>query len=164
MKGVGGIPQLPKRRVRSPWSPMALLSEDQIEAVHEASMHILENFGIEMMSASACDLFAGRGAAVDRDTMTVRVDRGMVGEALETAPPVHTLTPRNPENALTLGGDHINFTLVAGPPNVHDFERGRRAGNYDDYCDFTRLAQHYCRTNVSMSRRSAVEGRLMAST
>ena len=53
------------------------------------------------------------------------------------------LTPRNPENALTLGGDHINFTLVAGPPNVHDFERGRRAGNYDDYCDFTRLAQHF---------------------
>ena len=143
MKGVGGIPQLPKRRVRSPWSPMALLSEDQIEAVHEASMHILENFGIEMMSASACDLFAGWGAAVDRDTMTVRIDRGMVGEALETAPPVHTLTPRNPENALTLGGDHINFTLVAGPPNVHDFERGRRAGNYDDYCDFTRLAQHF---------------------
>lgn len=122
---------------------MALLSDDQVEAIHEASMHILENFGMEMMSAAACDLFARAGASVDRDTMTVRMDRGMVDEALKTAPSVYTLTPRNSENRLTLGGNHINFTLVAGPPNVHDFERGRRAGNHADYCDFTRLAQHF---------------------
>jgi trimethylamine---corrinoid protein Co-methyltransferase len=32
---------------------------------------------------------------------------------------------------------------VAGPPNVHDFRRGRRPGNYADYCDFIRLAQHF---------------------
>ncbi|TIT72535.1 MAG: methyltransferase, partial [Mesorhizobium sp.] len=37
----------------------------------------------------------------------------------------------------------INFTLVAGPPNVHDMERGRRAGNLADYCDLVRLAQHF---------------------
>ncbi len=143
MKGDGVIPQLPRRDVRSPWAPMALLSDDQIEAIHEASMHILENLGIEMMSATACDLFQSAGAFVDRDTMTVRIDRGMVEQALETTPAVHTLTPRNETNRITLGGNHINFTMVAGPPNVHDFERGRRAGNYDDYCDFTRLAQHF---------------------
>ena len=32
---------------------------------------------------------------------------------------------------------------MAGPPNVHDCERGRRAGNYRDYCDFIRLAQYF---------------------
>jgi len=42
-----------------------------------------------------------------------------------------------------MGGNHINFGLVAGPPNVHDFERGRRPGNYADYCDFIRLAQYF---------------------
>ncbi len=140
---VQSIPQLARRDVQSPWVPMALLSDDQIEAIHEASMHILENLGIEMMSATACDLFARSGAEVDHDTMTVRIDRGMVDEALKTAPAVHTLTPRNTTNRITLGGNHINFTLVAGPPNVHDFERGRRAGNLADYCDFTRLAQHF---------------------
>ena len=35
------------------------------------------------------------------------------------------------------------FGLVAGPPNVHDCVRGRRPGNYRDYCDFIRLAQHF---------------------
>lgn len=122
---------------------MAMLRDDQIESIHEASMHILENLGIEMMSARACDLFERAGATVERDTLTVRVGRDMVEEALKTAPTVYALTPRNRGNRVMLGENHINFTLVAGPPNVHDMERGRRAGNYQDYCDFMRLAQHF---------------------
>jgi trimethylamine--corrinoid protein Co-methyltransferase len=42
-----------------------------------------------------------------------------------------------------MGASRVNFGLVAGPPNVHDCERGRRAGNYQDYCDFIRLAQYF---------------------
>ncbi|TGV95410.1 trimethylamine methyltransferase family protein, partial [Mesorhizobium sp. M2E.F.Ca.ET.154.01.1.1] len=55
----------------------------------------------------------------------------------------YTLTPRNTAHAIHLGGNTINFTLVAGPPNVHDMERGRRAGNLADYSDLVRLAQHF---------------------
>ncbi|RLP27172.1 trimethylamine methyltransferase family protein [Mesorhizobium sp. YM1C-6-2] len=142
-KGPAAIPQLPLRRVRNPYPPMALLSADQIEAIHEASLHILENFGIEVMSARALALFEKAGASVDHATQTVRLDRGLVAEALKTAPSAYTLTPRNPSHAVHLGGDTINFTLVAGPPNVHDMERGRRAGNLRDYSDLIRLAQHF---------------------
>ncbi len=142
-KGPAAIPQLPLRRVRNPYPPMTLLSADQIEAIHEASLHILENFGIEVMSARALALFEKAGASVDHATQTVRLDRGLVAEALKTAPSAYTLTPRNPSHAVHLGGDTINFTLVAGPPNVHDMERGRRAGNLRDYSDLIRLAQHF---------------------
>ncbi|MGD9914910.1 MAG: trimethylamine methyltransferase family protein [Rhizobiaceae bacterium] len=142
-RGGNAIPQLAQRSVRNPYPPMALLSEEKLEAIHDASMHILENFGIEVMSARALDLFGKAGATVDRATQTVRLDRGLVAEALKSAPSAYTLTPRNPERAVHLGGDTINFTLVAGPPNVHDFERGRRAGNHRDYCDLVRLAQHF---------------------
>lgn len=137
------IPQLPLRRVVNPYPPMQVLSADQVEAIHEASMHILENFGIEVMSPRALSLFEKAGASVDHATATVRIDRGLVEEALKTAPSAFELTPRNPERALHIGDNAINFTLVAGPPNVHDMERGRRAGNYDDYCDLVRLAQHF---------------------
>ncbi|HVW56487.1 MAG TPA: trimethylamine methyltransferase family protein [Rhizobiaceae bacterium] len=139
----GGIPQLPLRPVRNPWPPMAILSEDQIEAIHEASMHILENFGIEVMSPRALALFEKAGATVDCASQNVRLDRGLVAEALKTAPSLYRLTPRNPERKIVLGGNNINFTLVAGPPNVHDMERGRRSGNYEDYQDLVRLAQHF---------------------
>lgn len=157
-KGTIPIPQLPRQRVRNPYPPMALLSADQVEAIHYASMRILEEFGIEVMSARALDLFARAGASVDRATMTVRIDRGMVDEALRTAPSAYTLTPRNPENTVHLGGDTLNFTLVAGPPNVHDMERGRRAGNHADYCDLVRLAQHFnCITMIGNQVCAPVE-------
>jgi len=142
-KGPASIPQLPLRRVRNPYPPMQLLSADQVEAIHDASMHILENFGIEVMSPRALDLFAKAGAKVDHATQTVRLDRGLVAELIRTAPSSYTLTPRNADHVVPLGGDNINFTLVAGPPNVHDMERGRRAGNYRDYADLVRLAQHF---------------------
>jgi trimethylamine---corrinoid protein Co-methyltransferase len=142
-QGPAALPQLPRRKVRNPYPPLKILSDDQVEAIHEASLHILENFGIEVMSAKALDLFARAGAKVDRATQTVFADRGLIAEALATAPSSVTLTPRNRENALEIGGDAINFTLVAGPPNVHDMERGRRAGNHADYCDLIRLAQHF---------------------
>lgn len=137
------IPQLPRRRVQNPWPPLPLLSGDQVEAIHEASLHVLENLGIEMMSTRALDIFAAAGASVDRASMTVRLDRGLVAEALKSAPAAYTLTPRNPENTVHLGGTDVAFTLVAGPPNVHDMERGRRSGNLADYADLTRLAQHF---------------------
>ncbi|MEQ1943083.1 trimethylamine methyltransferase family protein [Mesorhizobium sp. VNQ89] len=143
LKAVTAIPQLSLRRARNPYPPMQLLSADQIEAIHEASLHILENFGIEVMSASALAVFEKAGASIDGASMTVRLDRGLVAEALKTAPAAFTLTPRNTQRAIPLGGDAINFTLVAGPPNVHDMERGRRAGNLPDYCDLIRLAQHF---------------------
>lgn len=142
-RGPAAIAQLPLRRVVNPYPPMAMLSTDQIESIHEASMHILENFGIEVMSPRALALFEKAGAAVDHGSMTVRVDRGLVAEALKTTPSSYTLTPRNAARTIHLGGNAINFTLVAGPPNVHDMERGRRAGNMRDYGDLIRLAQHF---------------------
>jgi trimethylamine--corrinoid protein Co-methyltransferase len=142
-RGPSAIPQLPHRRVRNPYPPMQMLSADQLEAIHEASLHILENFGIEVMSPRALSLFEAAGATVDHATQNVRLDRGLVAEKIRTAPSSYALTPRNAANAVHLGGDTLNFTLVAGPPNVHDMERGRRAGNLADYSDFIRLAQHF---------------------
>lgn len=137
------LPQIPWRQVTIPHKPLENLSADQIEAIHLTSLRILEELGIEVMSTRALDLFARAGGTVDHETMTVCIDRGMVEEALRTAPKQFTLTPRSPDRAIPIGGNTINFGLVAGPPNVHDLERGRRAGNYEDYCDFIRLAQHF---------------------
>ena len=137
------LPQLPWRQVTNPYAPLEAVTPDQLEAIHQTSLRILEELGIELVNERGLDLFAAAGAAVDRGTKTVRIDRGMVEAALATAPATVTLTPRNPERRLLIGGNHVSFSLVAGPPNVHDRERGRRSGNYEDYCDFIRLAQYF---------------------
>jgi len=137
----GAVVQLPWRDVTNPYPPLEILDADQLEAIHDASMEILENLGIEFLGDDALDLLERGGATVDRASRVVRIDRGLVVEALKTAPSTVDLTPRNPAHRVTLGGNHINFSLVAGPPNVHDCVRGRRSGNYQDYCDLVRLAQ-----------------------
>ncbi len=137
------VPQLPWTEVSNPYAPMEVLSADQLEAIHLTSLRILENLGMEVMSPRALAMLAAGGAEVDSQTKTVRLDRGLVDKALKSAPASFALTPRNPDRRVILGGNRINFGLVAGPPNVHDCERGRRAGNYRDYCDYIRLAQYF---------------------
>jgi trimethylamine---corrinoid protein Co-methyltransferase len=142
---VGGsrIFQLPRQDVVNPYAPMQMLTADQLEAVHRTSLDILENLGMEVMSPRALSVLKAAGAEVDAPSRNVRLDRGLVDRALSSAPSSFTLTPRNDAHRVILGGNHINFGLVAGPPNVHDCERGRRPGNFQDYCDFVRLAHFF---------------------
>ncbi|MBS0367375.1 MAG: trimethylamine methyltransferase family protein [Proteobacteria bacterium] len=139
----GQLAQLPWQQVINPYAPLQALSGDQIEAIHLTSMRILEELGIEVRSDKALQLLRAAGAQVDFSTSTVRIERGLVEQALASAPASFTLTPRNPARRIRLGENHLQFALVAGPPNVHDCERGRRAGNFQDYCDFVRLAQYF---------------------
>ncbi len=139
----GPLTQLPWTTVENPYAPMEILSADQIEAIHRTSLRILEEVGIELMSPGARAALRAYGARVDEASGNVRLDREMIDRALATTPSSFTLTSRNPAKTLVLGGRHMAFGLVAGPPFVHDCERGRRAGNYRDYCDFIRLAQYF---------------------
>ncbi len=139
----GALPQLPWTDVQNPYPPMELLSAAQVEAIHQASLRILGELGIELMSPAARDAMRIYGAEVDEITGTVRFGADVLAKALETVPSAFTLTPRNPAHRVTLGGSHLVFGLVAGPPNVHDCLRGRRPGNHEDYCNFIKLAQHF---------------------
>ncbi|HUG61396.1 MAG TPA: trimethylamine methyltransferase family protein, partial [Methylomirabilota bacterium] len=138
-----GIPQLPWREVRNPYRPVELADAEQIEALHATSMRILSELGIRVMSDGVMDLFQSAGALVDRDEKIIRIDESVVAAALKTAPSSFSLTGRNPAKRLTIGGDTLTFSLVAGPPNVHDRINGRRSGNLADYKNFTRLAHHF---------------------
>ena len=137
------LTQLPWRQVTNPYAPLEVLFAEQLEAIHLSSLRILEELGIELMSPRALAICAAAGAEVDVTTGIVRLERGLVARSLALAPSSFVLTPRNPGRRIVLGGNHVSFGLVAGPPNVHDCERGRRAGNFRDYCDFIRLAQHF---------------------
>lgn len=142
-RGGGGIPQLPWTRVLNPYPPMQILSEEQMDKLHGASMRVLSELGIKVMSRRVLDIFEAAGALVDRAEGIVRADESLISEAIRTAPPTFTLNSRNPEKQLLLGGNAMVFGLVAGPPNVHDCIRGRRNGNLADYENFIRLAHHF---------------------
>ena len=135
--------QIDWRDIRNGMAPLAPLSDDQIESIHLASLRLLEEYGIEVMSAPARALFAKAGAAVDETTQIVRVDREIIGTAVARAPSSFTLTPTNPARALTIGGNNIHFGLVSGAPNAHDIRGGRRSGNFEDYRKLMKLGQSF---------------------
>lgn len=147
------IRQLPWRQVDNPHGILPILDREGVEAIHDASIRVLEELGIELWSAPARQLFADAGAIVDGET--VRVGRDIIESALSTAPSSFTLTSRNPDRVLDLGGNRMAFGLVAGPPAVHDEVNGRRTSNMADYENFIRLAQYFNAIHIIGNQVSA---------
>jgi trimethylamine--corrinoid protein Co-methyltransferase len=77
---------------------------------------------------------------VDRASRRVLFDRHWVLERIATASAEAILHARNPERWIVIGGNHIVFTPVGGPPNCHDIDGGRRPGNSRDLANLIRLA------------------------
>src|SRR5262245_62007161 len=140
-KDGAALPQLPFRLLSSPYRSLEVLSEDQIAAIHEASLAVLERLGLQFLDDEALAILAAAGAEVDRSTRMVRLERGLVLEAIAKAPSEIRLHARNPERNVVIGGNRICFSSVAGPPNCSDLDRGRRPGNFRDFQDLLRLAQ-----------------------
>ncbi|MEO1193674.1 MAG: trimethylamine methyltransferase family protein [Pseudomonadota bacterium] len=116
-----------------------VLRPEELEAIHEASMTLLEEQGLEVLAPEAVERYAAAGAIVDRETGLVRLGRDLVMELVGKAPSEFTLTPRNAEHAQTFGGDHFNIGCTSGPPNCSDLEGGRRPGTYADACNLIKL-------------------------
>jgi len=129
--------------LRNCLKPIEVLSQDQLMAIHEASLRLIEEIGIEFMGPAARLLWRRAGASVDEASGLVKIPREIVLAALTSAPALVTLTPRNPARRLLLGEDYVSFGLVAGPPNIHDRINGRRSGNHADYVRLIKLAQSF---------------------
>ena len=136
------IPRLPWRNLRNRLPPVEVLSEDQVEDIHQASMRVLQEIGIKVLSTRARELLQAAGAVVDKGTAMVYMDAEMVAEHIRHIPSEFSLTARNPQKTIYLGHNHINFSLVNGPSFVSDLERGRRSPVYSDFCDLMKLS--YC--------------------
>ncbi|MEM8839905.1 MAG: trimethylamine methyltransferase family protein, partial [Pseudomonadota bacterium] len=73
----------------------------------------------------------------------VKMDREMVMETIAHAPSQFTITPRNKDREITIGGKHIVFGNISSPPNVSDLERGRRVGDRSSFQDLIKLTQYF---------------------
>ena len=126
---------------RFPATPV--VSEDELEAIHDASLTILEEMGMDFMHAEAREILKKAGADVRPGSERVRFDRNLILQAIKTCPSEFTLHARNPERNIRIGGKNLAFAQVASPPNCSDMQGGRRAGNQQDFRNMIKLAQRY---------------------
>jgi trimethylamine--corrinoid protein Co-methyltransferase len=131
------------RHLVNPFEPVRVFSADQVESIHLAALGMLEAKGMRVLSARGRAALAAAGAEVDEPSQMVRLDRGLVEKALLSVPGEVELVARNPTHSSRVGGRHVVFAPVAGPPSVSDLQRGKRTGTLEDFRDFVRLVQSF---------------------
>ena len=138
---VTNFTQAPYRQKKNPFQPMSIFSEDEIESIHEASLKVLCDTGIDIQSPRAVEILKRGGASVDSDGRRVRFEPGFIMEKIATTPSEFTLHGRNKERHVHVGGQSIINTMVSSAPNVSDLDRGRILGNFEDYTNLIKLGE-----------------------
>ncbi|NEY90473.1 trimethylamine methyltransferase family protein [Tabrizicola oligotrophica] len=133
------IPQRPFGQVPRGYEPIRVLSDDQVEAIHNAALRVLAEQGMRVLNGRALALYRSAGARVEGNM--VFLDPAMVQERLATLPARFTIAARNRGKDLRFGGNDMVFSSVGGPAYVMDLDRGRRDGTLADMQDFLRLCQ-----------------------
>ena len=117
---------------------ISFLLEDEIRTIHNASLQVLENTGIEVMSERALDILNKAGAGVDYEKNRVTIPRNLVQEALRRAPSIIKYCARNPKYDLVLNKQEPRFVADGNPPFIMDWELGKR--RYSTSEDLARCA------------------------
>ena len=116
---------------------MDLLDDGQVQRIHDASMDIIEEVGVEFRCDDAIGMW--RAAGADVDGVTVRIDREHLMSLLGTAPSSYTMVARDPAHTVTVGDGRTIFTPSYGAPYVLDLDGVRRPATLQDFRDFTKL-------------------------
>ena len=149
----GGLVQAPRGVPHNPWPQFQIVSAEQVEAIHSASLDVLATIGMEILHEPSRALLAAEGCRIEGEK--VFLDPAMVEEKVALAPAEVTLHARNPANSVTLKQGNIVTCAVGGPAFATDLDRGRRNANFADMENFTRIVQ--CLDVIHIEGGGAIE-------
>ncbi len=101
-----------------------VLSKEEVERIHAASMEVLETVGIKVDYAVARDLFRQAGAQVDDEAQSVRIPEKLVRWAIDQAPKQFKLYGSDGALEMQIGGDAVQFAALGTPTASLDLETG----------------------------------------
>ena len=135
------IEQMPWRILTNTDQPIEPLDEAGVAAIHDGAMRILEEIGIEFLNPESQGILRQAGCTVDGTN--VRMGRDFVMEMVAKAPSQFTITPRNADRQITIGGNNMVFGNVSSPPNYWDLEVGKVVGTRAHCADLLKLTQYF---------------------
>lgn len=115
-----------------------ILSEDAIDVLDRGWRRIVSELGIEFLLPEAVELFRAAGQKVEGEHL-VKLDPDFILEQVALAPRQFELQARNPERSAHIGGDHMVFSPVYGPPFVRQ-GAVRRDATMADFENFVKLS------------------------
>ncbi|MCK4600362.1 trimethylamine methyltransferase family protein [Candidatus Bipolaricaulota bacterium] len=130
-----------------------VLSEEELERIHEATLYVLGQVGVVFEDRSARDILRKAGASVQGEL--VKFPAELINESIEKAPLHVVLGARDPEKSITLGHGRMLTTNGFGASQVLDYEtKTYRNATAKDMKDLTVLADYldnvdYCQHQVT---------------
>jgi trimethylamine---corrinoid protein Co-methyltransferase len=136
-----------------------ILSQDQIGQIHDTSMKLLAEVGVQFPYEPALSVFQKHGVKTDGQRVYLSEDQVM--QAVANAPKQFTILARNPERNVVVGGGQPVFAPGYGAPFLVDGTPadggvvGKRAPSMEDYANLVKLA--HALPNQDMSGHLIVE-------
>ncbi|MCF8069215.1 MAG: trimethylamine methyltransferase family protein [Desulfobacterales bacterium] len=119
-------------------------SEDDLDAIHYATLQVFRNTGIKVESVEALDIFEGAGAIVEHHNGygIVKIPAHIVEDCIRWAPSTVTFFGRRPEDDYVADSSRIGFAPSYGENmNIIDPESRRiRPTVKQDVADIVRIA------------------------
>lgn len=106
---------------------VSVLEDDEIKAINQTALDILENIGIQMPSERALKIFADANADVDFKARRVRIPSHLVADSLSKAPRQYTMCGRRPDLDAHIGSGNGTYFFCSGEaPKIVDMDTGER--------------------------------------
>jgi trimethylamine--corrinoid protein Co-methyltransferase len=130
------------RQIKNPYPPIEQFSVDEIEAIHQASLTVLSEIGIKVLSPEARDIYVSAGMT-EADDQVIRFDPDLLLELIAKAPSEFTLRSRNRTRDLRIGGNNVALGTAGGTPNFSSLQNPRHPGTQADFDNIMRVAQSF---------------------
>jgi trimethylamine--corrinoid protein Co-methyltransferase len=120
-----------------------LLTQEQIEEIHRASLEVLETIGVRLLHEEAIQLLEDAGCRVKGGNV-VQIPNWLVEECIHSAPSRITIYDREGAEAMRLEGRNIHFGLGTDLIKTYDLRTGEiRPSRLQDVVNAARVAD-YC--------------------
>jgi len=130
---------------------ISLLTQLDMEQIHEHALDILTEIGIQFNSARAIAILADAGCVVDYEEQSAKIPSDLVEKALESSPRNVLLAGRSPEGDIRYGSGRVHAISSAQSVFFKDLEtRERRASTLEDLiqcailCDALDQIDEFC--------------------
>lgn len=102
-----------------------MFSDNELLAIHEASLEILAKTGIYYEEEDARNFYKQAGAEVNEATKIVKIPNWLVEESIKSAPGRYSFCGRDPRYDYVLEYGRVGFAPVGVAPALRDLDTGK---------------------------------------
>ena len=129
------------KSISNPKLKLEILTTEEIQKIHDATLWIIENVGVRFPSKRALEIWEANGAVVDHEKQIIRAKPNLIEDALKKCPPTYNLAARDPQQDCPLDGDHVFLGTDGCGVEVLDIQTGqKRTSVLSDVRDISRVA------------------------